>query len=80
MSYEVILSEPHLSNSLGVQREEVLPGSGVREGLCRRWVLPHEGSVGFGQLGMEAGGEMATFKVEGMGRVRQIEEAGKARN
>lgn len=42
--------------------------------------MPHEGSVGFGQLGMEAGGEMETFKVEGMGRVRQIEEAGKAQN
>lgn len=38
--------------------------------MCR------EGSVGFGQLGKRSGGEMVTFKDEGIETMRQSEKVG----
>lgn len=68
-SYECHLSEPPISNSMGVQREEVPMslGSRGRSPLGEFLKENPSRSVGFGQLGMETGEEMVMFKVKKWG-------------
>lgn len=68
-SYECCLSEPPISNSMGVQREEVPMslGSWGRSPLGGFLKENPSRSVGFRQLGMEIGEEMVMFKVKKWG-------------
>lgn len=51
--YNITLVEPHVSDSMGAQQEEVLMSSeGSGKSLLGRGLYPFEELAGFGQLGM----------------------------
>lgn len=76
-SYECHLSTPHVSNSIGVQREEELMSSGRwgRSLLGESLKDSPSRSVWIWTAG---NADRWTFTVEAMGRMKQSKEVGKA--